>query len=247
LKDETYFSQPNIIDFIRKPSVDRDGNISVKSGFDIVSNEISFQPTFDKDLFQSRIYQGVLDTNAEALIMKSPGKKVENVAEVYTQSKVQKIDWVVLNDPSDKTMQELKTSDDMMARIRQDLQDNYIVIAPKQEIQIEGRGVYGWWRLDRENGSILGSGAEGGQALAEYGEKIAHFVSKVVCLVEFVHVKSVVTFLCRAFVCSMLFYEGASMHFAWKMAWMSVWRLGALNYAILEGISHMCADIDKHH
>jgi|GEM_PF-1272225 len=246
LKDETYLSQPNIIDFIRKPSVDRDGNISVKSGFDIVSNEISFQPTFDKDLFQSRIYQGVLDTNAEALIMKSVGGAVENVAEIYAQSKGQKIDWMVLNDPSDKTMQELKTSDDMIARIRQDLQDNYIVIAPKQEIQIEGRGIYGWWRLDRDSGSILGSGPEGGQALAEYALKIAHRVSQLVCLAEFAHVKSAVHLFCRLFVCSLLFYQAHAMHVAWSLS-MSLWRFAALNEALIEGLSHLCAKVDEKH
>jgi hypothetical protein len=248
VQGDLYFDQPNIIRFVRGLSVDRQGKIAVRSGLDIVSNELAFHPGLEKDAFRSRLYQGVLDTNTEALAMRSTGRNVDNVAELYILSKKQKTEWVALSDPSDRALRELGAGEDTVARVRQDLRAGYIVIAPKKEIETERGPAFGWWRLARDSGTTLGLGSEGGQAMTEYAVKIAHWVSFLTCaweLVEAVHDGKAVSAICLGVTCALEYYAGHGVEWGLKNFAWNVFQLAALNNAAATGLSKLCTQIEE--
>lgn len=266
LESRIYLGQPNILTFARRPKLGPNGIIVVRSGFDVISNAVSFVPELERDPFQARIYQGIVDTNVEALILKSIGSEPENTAEIFARSEEQQIRWVALNDATSLGWRGLEATDDIRARMEQDISDGYVVIAPQKEILLGERRVYAWWRVDPVSGSILGIGPEGGQALAEYAMDVAHIVSALTCLIEFAHVKSTATLFCRIAACVMISGLGVFSHFAWsklrwlgkiynfQKGWMTAivvkeWRIAFGISAIMgmtsEVISQLCAWLDK--
>jgi len=221
LNNKIYLGQPNILNYARRPVLDQNEQIVVKSGFDIVSHELCLDPILEQDHFQANIYQGVVDTNVEALIMKSIGGKTENTAEIFACSKAQKINWLTLIDTSSSGWRELDTTEDIRAHIEKDLNEGYIVIAPQKEILLEGQGVFGWWRVDPVSGSTLGIGSEGGQALVEYAMKAAHIVSIITCLIELAHEKDYKSIICRMLFCVAITGLAYFTHLAWhKLSWL---------------------------
>lgn len=218
LDNKIYLTQPNIINFFRRPLLDQNEKMILKSGFDIVFNEISIDSLTEQDPFQAKIYQGVLDTNAEALIMRFIGGKIENVAEIFALAKEQQIDWVTLSDASSQAWQELNTTEDNRARIELALRNGYLVIAPKNEIKLGEKAVFGWWRIDPNSGSVIGSGPEGGQASAEYAIIFSHVVSISLCIAEALEAKSEAAFTCRALTCLAMISFAVFTHIGWMKA-----------------------------
>ncbi len=180
-----YLGQPNIFDFVRDFKLSSDGKPKGRSRLDIISNEIEVLPGQINDPFSVRVHQGVLDTNAEALIMKSAGSIPENTGEIFTRTNAKGIDWLVLRDVRDSNWRELNLPEDVRGVIKQNLAQGYIVIVPKMTIQLEGRTFVGWWRVDPKSGHVLGIGPEGhGQAMLEHLMTIVHVGTFLFCVYE---------------------------------------------------------------
>lgn len=158
-----FLDHPNLISFHSKLKLNPDGELLKYRSMDIVENDVS---VLDEKEFFIRLGQGVLDTNIEALLMPS-GEEVFNTSEVFNKGS----EWITIADADDKDYKNLELDKDSHARIKQDLENAYIVIAPKKSFKINGEECTAWWRINPETGHTLGIGKHGwGQAVVEYAE-----------------------------------------------------------------------------
>jgi hypothetical protein len=134
---------------------------------DIVANDIGVD--FTADPFAVRLEQGVLDTNAEA-VLASDGPDASNPGWVYGGS----ANWLTLRSPDDPHLRTLGLSEDVRRRIADDLAAGYLVVAPKAPVPIGTAAFSGWWRVEPATGQALGMGSTGmGQEMVEYLVAIA--------------------------------------------------------------------------
>jgi len=104
-------------------------------GFDIVNNKVATRLHADADSFKAQIKQGVLDTNAEALLLNGFAKTVKNTGEIFARANELGIEWIAIHDLNDPILDRLKLSDDVCAHINHDLSGGYIVLSsPKNNL-----------------------------------------------------------------------------------------------------------------
>ena len=132
------------------------GKIAVRDATDIVANEVGVDFSVE-DAFAARLEQGVLDTNAEALLHR--GATVSgSAANAFAASS----DWVTLSSVNDSQLASLRFSDDDRRRIARDLAAGSMVVAPKGARAGWGPDEFvGWWRIDPVSGHVLGVAATG--------------------------------------------------------------------------------------
>jgi hypothetical protein len=186
VRDQVYFSCPNILTGIGGVRQTTAGDILSYKALDIVDNSMAVLPGAKLGPFQTRLQQGVLDTNAEDFVLSSLGKTAEGTAALFAQSRAQGVKWLTIRDPRDGSLAQLGLSDDTRARIEADLSEGYVVLAPQKPVRSADRSLAGWWRIDPKNGQVLGLGESGwGQGLTEHkllwGFKIAAWT---LCVVE---------------------------------------------------------------
>ena len=129
---------------------------------DIVANDIGVDLLAD-DPFAVRLEQGVLDTNAEAILV-SNRPDGTNAGWAYASPG----SWTTIKSASDPALAALKLPDDTRRRIMDDLATGYIVVAPTAPVTVGASAFAGWWRIDPASGQALGLGRSGwGQAMTE--------------------------------------------------------------------------------
>jgi hypothetical protein len=169
-----YLNSPNILVFSKGLNFDEKGELARSILLDFVSNEVAVYQVPNKEPFFINLYQGVLDTNAEALIMQSQGNVVENAAEMLFLSKEQNIEWQTITDPNSLLLQNETIGKFALASMRQDLINEYILLIPKKPIKAGQNSLFGWWRVNPHTGVTLGMGKKGaGQGFTEYNIKVA--------------------------------------------------------------------------
>jgi hypothetical protein len=137
--------------------------ISLIDATDIVANPIGVDPR-EPSAFGLRLAQGVLDTNAEA-VLASDRPTAGNTAWAFDPA----TGWVTLKGTNDPTLQEINVSADTRQRIINALATGRIVVAPRAPIPLPDGAADGWWEIDSRTGRTLGMGESGwGQELAEY-------------------------------------------------------------------------------
>jgi hypothetical protein len=175
---DVYLNCPNVLSHHKFLRLNKD-QVVLCQGFDIVSNEIAVFPGKHLSPFLVRLEQGVLDTNAEAVLVGSCGR-VENIGQILAQATETGSEWVALRNLQDPGWQRVQVPKDSRTRIEKDLAAGYVVIVPNKASQ----GALGWWRVDPSTGLTLGLGQEGwGQATAEY----AFWGSLIVTSVAFLY------------------------------------------------------------
>ncbi|MGB2716151.1 MAG: hypothetical protein WBC51_18360 [Vicinamibacterales bacterium] len=158
LGERTFIDRPNI--FTRHRLLAMNGeSIARIDATDIVSNEIGVSLTTD-DAFAARLEQGVLDTNAEALLLK--GDHVGgNTGGAFAVSS----DWLTLTVGSKDAVDNLRLSEDARRAITRDLETGFDVVVPRAPVRDPSGEFTGWWRIDRRTGDTLGVAENGwGQA-----------------------------------------------------------------------------------
>jgi hypothetical protein len=85
-------------------------------------------------------------------------------------------EWVTIQNHSDAASNMPELSENMRARIKQDLNAGCTVVVPKKAIVIDGRLNETWWRLDPRNGQTLGMGGRGWGASDMVESSVVHNV-----------------------------------------------------------------------
>lgn len=183
-QDKYYLEHPNILNYIRGLHQNAQGEIKGYMCIDIVFNDVAVLDKSTDDPFQIRLEQGVLDTNAEALILAQVNELTENTSELFAKTRKQSLEWLTIKDLSDPALRQLNISNDARFRVEQDLAQGNIVILPEKEVEVNGRPILAWWRINATNGQTLGISLNGGgQSFAEWilGE-IAIVIPGITCL-----------------------------------------------------------------
>ena len=168
-RDDLFVDQPNILSFHNGPVQSPGGDLVSQEGFDIVENYVAVRRGFEDDPRLARIRQGILDTNAEALLLDGQSK-FANTSEIFDQEMGSGVKWLVISSTDEDDWQEVTLPADIRSRIEQAVNDGYVVIVPERPVSLEERNEtsVAWWRIDPHTGSTLGIGPTGGgQAMTQ--------------------------------------------------------------------------------
>jgi|GEM_PF-2111923 len=167
VQDQTYLGEVNILSQHRWIMDDAAGNVVAMEGLDIVANRVSSVPGPQADPFRSVLQQGVLDTNAEAVLM-AGNMPVANVALLHEAATELGTGWMMLRNMDDASPEELALPDDMRTRIQAELEGGYFALVPERAVLVGGESSFGWWKIDPLTGETLGMGEQGwGQSMAQ--------------------------------------------------------------------------------
>ena len=137
--------------------------------FDIVSNRAAASPDGGAEAFRARLEQGVLDTNAEALLLRDVltfPDSGENTARAFERSLRKGIPWVLISAPGDPLLKKFPAA--VRACLHADLVAGNLVAVPPPQEATEAGG-FAWWRIDPLTGDTLGIGSGGwGSEFIEY-------------------------------------------------------------------------------
>jgi len=177
-----YLDRPNVALFRTDLRQSEDGNVLTAAGFDIVFNGITAFRSRDIDSFRENVGQGILDTNLEAILLRAPDRVYNNTAELFAQSRLQSVNWKLVQSPEDAAIKKLAISDDIKERLAKDLRDGNLVILPPTPLKLGGNAYFGWWRIDPATGETLGiNESGGGQGMTEHVIALANVVGFVLC------------------------------------------------------------------
>jgi hypothetical protein len=166
---------------------------SVELGLDIVRNDVAPAPwtTFQPALL--RLQQGVVDTNAEAAVLRSTAM-ASNAGLAYSADLASGASWLIV-----ASIEQLPEGipGDTAAMIRDALSAGDLAIVPPGMLETGGMP---WWRIDASTGAALGIGPRGwGENIAEYPNlKIPDLGYNYVDIPEFLVVVAVI-FICEIF------------------------------------------------
>jgi hypothetical protein len=181
-RNDTYLDRLNVFNYHRGFRRNRQDGLLAYQGFDIVANDVAVRQGSGADHFFTRLEQGVLDSNAEGLLVKASYSNIrdllsyetlDNTAEIFVASKEHSIKWLTIGDTPNHAWKEVALSKDTRARIEQDLADGHVVLVPDKAVPLGGRSSIGWWRVEKATGRTLGMSERGwGQGTIERHVKL---------------------------------------------------------------------------
>jgi hypothetical protein len=178
----TYLDGIDILSFHRQLAPGPDGSIHGVSSFDIVANGVGVRPAPDADPFVARLNQGVMDTNAEALLIATP-PAADSAANTLALAAAQGIELKAVRSDNDPAWRAMDLPADVRQRMSADLSSGAAILLPAKAPVQDGRPHYAWWRLDPATGQVLGIGPSGwGQAAAEESMVKSHLELAIVTL-----------------------------------------------------------------
>jgi len=168
-QNSIYLDSPNIINYVRRLSLHSEGKLIDQAEIDIVSNDVSFLPDPNNDeSFAACLYQGVLDTNIEAILLQRLRMPVINASEMLFNSKKEGLEWVLIDGPNNPTYVSMNIPKDIRSSIDADMASGFNIILPKKPVSTQENKVWGWWRMNPLTGNIIGVGQNrSGQAMSE--------------------------------------------------------------------------------
>jgi hypothetical protein len=167
-------AQPNVVSYHRQLWQDQVGNFNPLEGFDVVSNTVAVDFKTSPDAFTAQLSQGILDTNAEALVGGLECQRADNIVcaslrntgETLAVSQQQGVQWTTVR--TSEELEQMVVSEDLKARAKEDIAQGYVVVLPSQPVADADSAV--WWRINPDTGQSLGMTSQGwGGELAEYG------------------------------------------------------------------------------
>jgi hypothetical protein len=166
-QDKVYLDRPNVITMHRGLRVTA-SEIASFNAFDIVYNQVAVNGVSSLDRFRLNVEQGILDTNAEALVIgdicraSSPEENcidIDNASELLASSLARGEEWTVMADRKDG--KQLQASVDVRARVSKAFDEGHFVVFPNDIEQISMGSEPSWWIIDPKTGRTLGIGPQG--------------------------------------------------------------------------------------
>jgi hypothetical protein len=157
---DVYLNRSNVASYHSRFGQDSQGRLTFCHGFDIVANDVAARAGSATGAFLLRLEQGVLDTNAEAVLMAACGS-VQNTAELFRVTKTQGINWHTIRSTRDPALQTIGLSSDARSRIEQELASGSVVVVPTRPVKSGDRMKTCWWSVDALTGQTLGIAEDG--------------------------------------------------------------------------------------
>ena len=142
------------------------GGISGVRQFDIVANDVAVRPASSAGGFSVRVMQGVTDTNAEALLLKTTEMgPVRNAGESLNKIAGAKNNLAVVAKADDPILSGDRFSADISTRLLALVSAGNVVVVSGDQ---SSKDQVDWWCIDPTTGQTLGMGPAGaGQAAVE--------------------------------------------------------------------------------
>lgn len=184
---DIYIGKPNIFTYYKGIRHNLQNDI-IYHGFDIIDNEIDIFPVINTNPFLIRLEQGILETNAEALLIGMFGETSESIAEVFTKANALNINLLIIKDKFDPELNNLHYPNDLKTRIEMTLNEKDVVVIPQKAITINTKKIIGFWRINPTTGHSVGISRNGrGGTYAEYNillNKIALAIGGISCVLS---------------------------------------------------------------
>ncbi|MCU1274881.1 MAG: hypothetical protein JWO48_2312 [Bryobacterales bacterium] len=160
-----YLDRINVIALGERMRLTNPAGPSLLRQFDIVANDVAVRAGAGSDAFSIRVTQGVTETNAEALLLKTGEAGISHNAGESLNKALGTDRWAVARKSGDPPLAEGQFSADVKARIASDITDAQVVLIRKDPSSADD---VSWWRVDPITGQTLGIGPNGaGQAVVE--------------------------------------------------------------------------------
>lgn len=171
--------EPGLVVFERGQGRDDTGRLTAFRGYDIIANPTRVRSSDDNNLASFAVYQGVIDTVVERLLIETlpttrygvvTPEATINTRNVFAEAFQNGTELVLLDDDaaSLKRLEELAIDESAKADIAAELDNGYLVIVPSRSTAMNGIKQAGWWRIAKDDGNTLGVMQGGkGQALTQ--------------------------------------------------------------------------------
>ena len=165
-RDALYVDRPNILSLHTAFRDDGKAGALYCIGVDVVTNELAARPDIaPAKAREARLMQGVIDTNAETLLMDKTAR-IANIADRLANQGDPDA-WMLVRKADDEAWKQLNTPPELRSRVDADLAQGYAVLVQKVTTD-EGEVERGWWRIDPQTGQTLGMSERGwGQSMTE--------------------------------------------------------------------------------
>jgi hypothetical protein len=237
-RNAVYLDEPNVFCFHRTLRADVKGNVLICDGFDIVANAVAvLNDGRGGDALAVRLEQGVLDTNAEAVLSAGCGR-VENTAQLMATGAGG--EWLNVRDARDPAWQQANIPRDARSRIESDLSAGYLVSAPRASVEMQGQPSFAWWRIDPRRGDCLGIGSRGwGQTAVERIITTTFLIWPLVVVTYWAYIgcrgRSAAFGSAKDWAClGCAFLSGVCAELAW-LALINIWSAGGIAAAAAGG------------
>ena len=182
--NDWFIDRPNVLNYrVNGPQFDASG-VTQRHMIDIASNSVGIRRGAGKGVFQARLEQGVVDTVAELITLSRDLRTAENTASVFALAGTTSQRSVLIGPKESSEANGLEWPDDPEARLKEDLDEGFMVVALKQPVSLNGQERVGWWRVDPGSGATIGVMDTGFHVAA--GEKAA-ITSLIASLVAFLN------------------------------------------------------------
>ncbi len=150
---------------------DEERTLSLSHIFDIVADEVAIAGKQGKDACQARLYQGIIDTIAEAQII-GGRTDCDNTSTLMALSKKQGILWQLYEPDDLAPIRSMGLPPDVFTRVADDLRPGFAVVMPSEPLLFDGEKRTGWWLVNMNTGTTIGVMDTGyHQAATEYSEQ----------------------------------------------------------------------------
>ena len=123
---------------------------------DLAANATDVRRGATKNAFEARLERGVADTVAEMLTLAKDLNKAENTAAIFDTAGGGQSSGAFIA-PRDMTaVTELGWPEDETARIAEDINAGFMVVALRQPVELRGVQRVGWWRVHPASGETIG-------------------------------------------------------------------------------------------
>lgn len=151
-----FIDRPNVLNYrIGQPLVGAKV-ISTRQLIDVASNGIGARPGASRNSFEIHVIQGVADTVAEVVALGGDLGAAANTASVFGRLASTNSRGFVIDARDDTAVRQLPWPEDETARIAADVGSGYMVLVPRQSVEIDGEQHVGWWRIDPTSGETIG-------------------------------------------------------------------------------------------
>jgi hypothetical protein len=172
-RGDVYLDRPNVFAYHRRVFAGEGGQVAIREGLDILTNQVALLPGSGADPFAVQMEQGVLDTNAEAIVVQSTQPK-DNTSELMNRTLAQGIGWKTVRDAGDPLLASLGLSAEARQHIGDELKSGFAVVLPEKPVS---GSRLAWWRVDPQTGATLGMTESGeGAVMVEYAAMIGMVV-----------------------------------------------------------------------
>jgi hypothetical protein len=151
-----YIDRANVINHRFSQSLVGTKSVLIQRVLDVASNGIGARAGTSRSPFEVRVRQGVADTVAEMVTLGSDLAAAANTASVFSRLGRANSRGFVIGARDDAAVRKLPWPDDELFRVGADVTAGYMVVVPREAVQIDGEPHVAWWRVDPNSGETIG-------------------------------------------------------------------------------------------